>query len=234
MTEFSRFQSLRVSRLSRQFLGTTKRVSPGCDGQIRERVNACTTNDTYHNIPYHRKSSPSILKKGFLEKLNIKKGKRGTWKFMKFDQQSFLPYIHSIFVQPSKEIIPSRSRVHIVTGGRVLAGSRTRVRSTSGIMCVWTKGHVIGLKARYNALVMFYGTVPFREVACIKFCHSQHNMLKPHVPRLSLFQLPKLTPHYRAMSVFSAKRLENKTVLLTGASGGIGEVCYIQRPNLLD
>jgi hypothetical protein len=51
-----------------------------------------------------------------------------------------------------------------------------------------------------------------------------HNMLKPHLPRLPLFQLPKHISNRRAMSVFSAKRLENKTVLLTGGSAGIGEV----------
>jgi hypothetical protein len=67
----------------------------------------------------------------------------------------------------------------------------------------------------------------------IKFYHSEHNMLNPHVPRLSLFRLPKLTPQYRAMSVFSTKRLENKTVLLTGASAGIGEVRYIPTISLL-
>jgi hypothetical protein len=33
--------------------------------------------------------------------------------------------------------------------------------------------------------------------------------------------------HFRKMSVFNASRLQNKTVLITGASGGIGEVIIL-------
>jgi hypothetical protein len=72
---------------------------------------------------------------------------------------------------------------------------------------------------------MFYRTVPFRGLSLYKALPlDAHYMLEPHLPRLSLSPPRKLTSHFRAMSVFSAKRLENKTVLLTGASAGIGEV----------
>lgn len=53
-------------------------------------------------------------------------------------------------------------------------------------------------------------------------------MLQPRVRSL-LSSLPYRFQHRRTMSVFSSKRLENKTVLVTGASAGIGEVRLIRQ-----
>lgn len=50
---------------------------------------------------------------------------------------------------------------------------------------------------------------------------TQPDMLRPR----GCLSLHPFRPQYRRfMSVFSSKRLENKTVLVTGASAGIGEV----------
>lgn len=52
-----------------------------------------------------------------------------------------------------------------------------------------------------------------------------------HRPLFTRFHLPSLflPPSRRPMSVFNATRLVGKTVLVTGASSGIGAVCLASR-----